>query len=123
MAKPILFEPVASPYLVPFDGSFAMRKASTEPPDDAPGKKENAKELEEVVGKLARLQMIPTQVRSMQVCRATKEDALWLKEVLDRESGAFGVRVELTKHEELILQCDNLPYAGVGARDRPQTNR
>lgn len=56
MAKPILFDPVASPYLVPFDGTFKIKKASTTPPDDAPGKKENVKELEEYVGKLTELQ-------------------------------------------------------------------
>jgi PPK2 family polyphosphate:nucleotide phosphotransferase len=56
MAKPILFEPVASPYLVPFDGTFKIKKASTTPPDDAPGKKENVKELEEYVAKLTELQ-------------------------------------------------------------------
>lgn len=56
MAKPILFQPVASPYLVPFDGSFAIRKAATRPPDDAPGKKENVAALEKLVEKLAKLQ-------------------------------------------------------------------
>jgi len=56
MAKPILFEPVKSPYLVPFDGSFKLRKASTKPPDDAPPKKENEKELDEAVHRLMHLQ-------------------------------------------------------------------
>ena len=31
--KPILFEPVPSPFLVPFDGSFRMAAAATAPPD------------------------------------------------------------------------------------------
>lgn len=56
MAKPILFEPVTSPYLVPFSKSFELKKAATRPPDDAPSKKENHKELEEVVEKLTSLQ-------------------------------------------------------------------
>jgi PPK2 family polyphosphate:nucleotide phosphotransferase len=56
MSKPILFEPVANPYLVPFDGSFKIKKAATTPPDDAPGKKDNLKELEDVVEKLSKLQ-------------------------------------------------------------------
>jgi len=55
MAKPILFEPVEQ-HLVPLDGTFKIRKASTSPPDDAPGKQENIKELEETVAKLTRLQ-------------------------------------------------------------------
>jgi len=56
MAKPILFEPVDGPHLVPFDGDFKLKKVSTKPPDDAPGKKENVKELDEVVDKLTEMQ-------------------------------------------------------------------
>jgi PPK2 family polyphosphate:nucleotide phosphotransferase len=56
MAKPILFDPVDSPYLVPFDGSFKIKKAATAPPEDAPGKKANIKELEECVEQLTALQ-------------------------------------------------------------------
>lgn len=56
MAKPILFDPVESPYLVPFDGSFRIKKASTKPPDAAPSKKQNVDALEETVAKLAELQ-------------------------------------------------------------------
>ena len=55
MAKPILFEPVKD-HLVPFDGTFKITKASTAPPDDAPSKNENVKELEGVVAKLSKLQ-------------------------------------------------------------------
>jgi PPK2 family polyphosphate:nucleotide phosphotransferase len=54
--KPLLFEPVASPYLVPFDGSFRIAAADTEPPKGAPDKKENVKALESAVEELARLQ-------------------------------------------------------------------
>jgi PPK2 family polyphosphate:nucleotide phosphotransferase len=56
MAKTILFDPVESPYLVPFDGAFKIKHASTKPPDDAPSKKDNVKELEDVVAKLTKLQ-------------------------------------------------------------------
>jgi PPK2 family polyphosphate:nucleotide phosphotransferase len=45
-------EPVASPYLVPFDGSFRIGKASTEPPDDAPKKKDNLEALAAAIEKL-----------------------------------------------------------------------
>jgi PPK2 family polyphosphate:nucleotide phosphotransferase len=55
MAQPILFDPVKSPYLVPFDDSFKIRKAPTEA-DDKPTKEEDAAELERTVGKLAKLQ-------------------------------------------------------------------
>lgn len=54
--KPILFDPVVSPYLVPFDGSFRIADARTEPPDHGPDKKENIKALQEAVTQLSKLQ-------------------------------------------------------------------
>jgi PPK2 family polyphosphate:nucleotide phosphotransferase len=54
MAKPILFEPVASPYLV--DDEFKINKAPTTPPDHAPGKDENKDALEKQTAKLCKLQ-------------------------------------------------------------------
>ncbi|HEU0032045.1 MAG TPA: PPK2 family polyphosphate kinase [Kofleriaceae bacterium] len=53
MAKPILFEPVKSPYLV--DDSFDIDKAPTEADDDR-GKAPNNEALEAAVDKLAKLQ-------------------------------------------------------------------
>ena len=55
MAHPILFEPVESPYLVPFDGDFKLRKLQTDP-DDNPGKAENIGGLEHAIEKLSKLQ-------------------------------------------------------------------
>lgn len=54
--KPLLFEPVSSPYLVPFDGSFRIAAASTEPPKGGPDKKDNIKALEQAVEALSKLQ-------------------------------------------------------------------
>lgn len=56
MAKPILFEPVESPYLVPFDDSFKVHKADTEPSEKHSHKKENEDRLAASVHKLAKLQ-------------------------------------------------------------------
>ncbi|MEP6864751.1 MAG: PPK2 family polyphosphate kinase [Deltaproteobacteria bacterium] len=56
MAKPILFEPVESPYLVPADGSFKIHKAPVVPPDKHAHKKENHDRLAEAVERLAKLQ-------------------------------------------------------------------
>jgi PPK2 family polyphosphate:nucleotide phosphotransferase len=56
--KPILFDPVASPYLVPFDNSFRVKQASTRPPSDAPGKKDNREALEKQVARLDELQRL-----------------------------------------------------------------
>ncbi len=55
MAKPLLFDPVASPYLVPFDDSFRIAKALTKPADNA-GKEDNNEALAKSVEKLAKLQ-------------------------------------------------------------------
>lgn len=56
MPKPILFEPVANPFLVPFDGEFKLSKMDTKPDEAKTSKKENVKALEEQVEKLATLQ-------------------------------------------------------------------
>ena len=53
---PDLFEPVSSPHLVPFDGSFRMDACATRPPDDSPKKKENEAALAEAQERLWRLQ-------------------------------------------------------------------
>ena len=50
------FTPVASPFLVPFDGTFDVGRASTSPPEDGPSKKDNQEALERAVGRLAKLQ-------------------------------------------------------------------
>jgi PPK2 family polyphosphate:nucleotide phosphotransferase len=49
-------EPVPSPYLVPFDGSFRIDRARTEPPDDGPKKKQNLEALGEQIAKMKLLQ-------------------------------------------------------------------
>ncbi len=55
MAHPILFDPVDSPYLVPFDGSFKLRKLETEP-DNNPGKEVNTAALAHAVERLSKVQ-------------------------------------------------------------------
>jgi PPK2 family polyphosphate:nucleotide phosphotransferase len=54
--QPILFEPVASPHRVPFDASFRIASASTEPPADAPPKSSRSAALEASVQRLDKLQ-------------------------------------------------------------------
>ena len=53
-----MFEAVPSPYLVPYNGSFRVADAATEPPEDAPGKKRCKKQLEDSVEELHDLQRI-----------------------------------------------------------------
>ncbi len=55
MAHPSLFEPVESPYLVPFDESFKLAKLPTDA-DDNPGKDDNHAALDKAIAKLAKLQ-------------------------------------------------------------------
>jgi len=54
MAKPILFDPVKSPYLV--DDEFKIKHADNEPPKGAPDKDDNKEALEANVKKLCKLQ-------------------------------------------------------------------
>ena len=51
-----LFTPPASPYLVPYDGSFRVAEAADSPPEGAPKKKECKKRLEAVQEELRDLQ-------------------------------------------------------------------
>ncbi len=55
MAKPILFEPVVNSFLVPFDGSFKIKKSLTDP-GQHDGKEANAAALAVSVETLAKLQ-------------------------------------------------------------------
>jgi polyphosphate kinase 2 (PPK2 family) len=55
MAPPILFDPVDSPHLVPFDGSFKLCKLQTNPDGNA-GKEANVDALGHAIEKLCKLQ-------------------------------------------------------------------
>jgi PPK2 family polyphosphate:nucleotide phosphotransferase len=51
-------DPINSPYLVPFDGTFALQSAATRPPLDAPKKKASRRALKASVKQLAQLQRL-----------------------------------------------------------------
>lgn len=51
-----MFEAIGNEYLVPFDGAFSVGEAATKPPDDAPGKKENKVQLEDLIDEMRDLQ-------------------------------------------------------------------
>jgi len=57
-------------------------------------------------GQLVRLQMTPTQVRNFRVGRASRADALWLRDTLNRERVTSSTRVELNSDNVLMLQWD-----------------
>ena len=53
-----MFAAVESPYLVPFDGTFKVKKATTKRPKDAPNKKQRVAKLADLVAELDELQRI-----------------------------------------------------------------
>lgn len=57
-------------------------------------------------GKLVRLHMTPTRIRNFRVQRASKADALWLRDILNREGRKLGTRVQLNGEQIFTLQWD-----------------
>lgn len=54
-------------------------------------------------GKLVELQMTPTQIKYFKVNRASRDDAIWLGNILNREGKKFGTRVKWSKDNLLTL--------------------
>ncbi len=57
-------------------------------------------------GKLVQLQMTPTQIKHFKVNRTSRDDALWLADILNREGKKFGTRVKLDGDNLLTLIWD-----------------
>ncbi len=57
-------------------------------------------------GELVRLDMMPTQVKRFKVNRASRDDALWLRDTLNREGRKLGTRAEWNNDNGLTLQWD-----------------
>ena len=57
-------------------------------------------------GQLVRLQMTPMQVRNFRVNKASRVDALWLRDTLNRERVTSSTRVELNSNDVLMLQWE-----------------
>jgi len=62
--------------------------------------------IEPSTGKLAQLQMIPTQIKHLRVNRTPKDDALWLAHTLNSEGRRFGTRVKWDRDNRLTLSWD-----------------
>ena len=60
--------------------------------------------LDCATGKLVNLQMIPTQIKCLRIQRASTQDILWLREVLNREGTRFGTRVQWDNNKTLTLE-------------------
>jgi poly-gamma-glutamate synthesis protein (capsule biosynthesis protein) len=59
-----------------------------------------------LTGNLVGLQMNPTQIRNFKVNLASRADALWLRDTLNREGVAFGTPVDLDHDNTLTLHWD-----------------
>jgi poly-gamma-glutamate capsule biosynthesis protein CapA/YwtB (metallophosphatase superfamily) len=57
-------------------------------------------------GKLVHLQMTPIQIKHFKANRASRADALWLRDLLNREGKKFGTRVEMNQDNTLTLRWD-----------------
>ena len=55
-------------------------------------------------GKLVQLKMMPTKIRHLRINSANKNDALWLKDMLNREGRELGTRVRLNPDNSLVLE-------------------
>lgn len=62
--------------------------------------------LDPATGNLAALPMTPTRMHRLQVQRASRSDAEWLRDRLNREGLAFGTRVTLEEDHTLTLHWE-----------------
>lgn len=60
--------------------------------------------VDPAAGRLVRLQMTPMQIRHFRLNRASRVDALWLEDVLNREGEPLGTSVEIDRHNVLALR-------------------
>lgn len=60
--------------------------------------------VDPLTGRLASLRMIPTQIRRFKVNLASREDAQWLADVLNREGKRFGTSVLINEDNTLLLK-------------------
>lgn len=60
--------------------------------------------LDPARGALVRLEMVPFEIRRLRLSRASKADAGWLRDTLDRECRKVGTRLELGADNALALR-------------------
>jgi poly-gamma-glutamate capsule biosynthesis protein CapA/YwtB (metallophosphatase superfamily) len=62
--------------------------------------------LDPSTGKLVHLQMTPMQIKHFRANRASRADALWLRDILNREGKKLGTRVDMSQDHTLTLRWD-----------------
>lgn len=60
--------------------------------------------IDPATGRLVGLQLTPTQIRNLRINLADAEDALWLRDTLNREGQRFGTRFQLDSNKRLVLE-------------------
>jgi poly-gamma-glutamate synthesis protein (capsule biosynthesis protein) len=63
-------------------------------------------------GELASARMVPLQARQMRLRHASREDRRWIRTILNRISGGFGVRVDLEPDGALTLRRRSAHFSG-----------
>jgi poly-gamma-glutamate capsule biosynthesis protein CapA/YwtB (metallophosphatase superfamily) len=64
--------------------------------------------MDPATGKLVMLQMTPTRIKHFKVNRASRDEARWLADVLNREGKKLGTTVDLSENNVLTLQWKHL---------------
>ncbi|MGE5238849.1 MAG: CapA family protein [Chloroflexota bacterium] len=62
--------------------------------------------VDPMTGKLLSLHMTPTQMKRFRITRASRADARWLRDVLNREGKVLGTRVDLKENDTLELKWE-----------------
>ena len=57
-------------------------------------------------GKLVHMYMTPMQIKNFKANRASRADALWLRDVINREGKKFGTRAEINQDNTLTLKWE-----------------
>jgi poly-gamma-glutamate synthesis protein (capsule biosynthesis protein) len=60
--------------------------------------------VDPLTGRLRELHLVPMQIRNFRLARASRSDAEWLRDTINRTSRTFGVRVLRLDDGELVLQ-------------------
>lgn len=59
-----------------------------------------------LIGELVCLRMTPTRIKCFRANRASRAEAFWLRDTLNREGKNFGTRVDLNEDNTLTIQWD-----------------
>lgn len=62
--------------------------------------------MDPATGNLIQMYMSPMQIKNFKVNKVSREDALWLRDVLNREGKKIGTRVEINQDNTLIIKWD-----------------